>query len=566
MVMIANKKSSDQMKDDLSLFIGDNVGEFVDWLHYCLDEIKIGNDPFQQRREETPKKSNMTKDVDQIVNNVSNIKKTTISSMIGNDNNSNNNQQQTNKIVKLNEDCKENAKDKLLVRNSASTRKAIITFNANEVEESNKMETKSHMSISSNSESTEESKNRSQHKRIVYNLDNNVDKNNANSPPKNPRNQITYHQQDLRSTLSSRSQSSNDSSNRRSFQINNFNRAPFNKSPLSHHHHNRSNQQLQTNQTTVMETDDGHVDNQEPIQMNQQPSSAAKPVAKNSIIFKAIAEANKSSTLDSVLLRKDKTSSSSSSPKTSLINRLGLGSRMVSDANANDANVVKNNEIKKENRLVNSKIISEYLNKSSTLERRKRLPDVKLDEVRQTDNFRHSKVEQLEIKQQNLDKEDLRHRLSSKRKKDESEDRQLSIKRKILNNNQNKNENDKEEKELRILNDNMKPKSKIEQQGNFKPKSSIIIKDKEVNDMKMDTDSDENVNVIIKRELLEKIRTMEQTAMNAQKIQQQQKISSSINKEISSQIVTIKKERCYFWPVCNNQDKCQFHHPKTKCM
>lgn len=40
MVMIANKKSKDQMKADLELFLGEYCGGFCDWLHQVLDHLQ----------------------------------------------------------------------------------------------------------------------------------------------------------------------------------------------------------------------------------------------------------------------------------------------------------------------------------------------------------------------------------------------------------------------------------------------------------------------------------------------------------------------------------------------
>uniref|UniRef100_A0A2K5E1E9 Zinc finger CCCH domain-containing protein 14 n=1 Tax=Aotus nancymaae TaxID=37293 RepID=A0A2K5E1E9_AOTNA len=39
MVMVANKKSQDQMTEDLSLFLGNNTIRFTVWLHGVLDKL-----------------------------------------------------------------------------------------------------------------------------------------------------------------------------------------------------------------------------------------------------------------------------------------------------------------------------------------------------------------------------------------------------------------------------------------------------------------------------------------------------------------------------------------------
>nr|XP_012606592.1 zinc finger CCCH domain-containing protein 14-like [Microcebus murinus] len=40
MVMVANKKSQDQMTEDLSLFLGNNTIRFTVWLHGVLDKLR----------------------------------------------------------------------------------------------------------------------------------------------------------------------------------------------------------------------------------------------------------------------------------------------------------------------------------------------------------------------------------------------------------------------------------------------------------------------------------------------------------------------------------------------
>ena len=41
MVMVANKKSRYQMKDDLSLFLGKDTDDFVNWLHDQLKSFQV---------------------------------------------------------------------------------------------------------------------------------------------------------------------------------------------------------------------------------------------------------------------------------------------------------------------------------------------------------------------------------------------------------------------------------------------------------------------------------------------------------------------------------------------
>ena len=39
MVLVANKKTKDQMDDDLSLFLGHNTERFTAWLHHVLQKL-----------------------------------------------------------------------------------------------------------------------------------------------------------------------------------------------------------------------------------------------------------------------------------------------------------------------------------------------------------------------------------------------------------------------------------------------------------------------------------------------------------------------------------------------
>lgn len=40
MIMVANKRSKEQMIGDLSLFLGANTDTFVNWLHQVLDKLQ----------------------------------------------------------------------------------------------------------------------------------------------------------------------------------------------------------------------------------------------------------------------------------------------------------------------------------------------------------------------------------------------------------------------------------------------------------------------------------------------------------------------------------------------
>lgn len=54
MVMVANKKSQDQMTEDLSLFLGNNTIRFTVWLHGVLDKLRsVTTDPSSFKSSDT---------------------------------------------------------------------------------------------------------------------------------------------------------------------------------------------------------------------------------------------------------------------------------------------------------------------------------------------------------------------------------------------------------------------------------------------------------------------------------------------------------------------------------
>ena len=54
MVMVANKKSQDQMTEDLSLFLGNNTIRFTVWLHGVLDKLRsVTTDPSSLKSSDT---------------------------------------------------------------------------------------------------------------------------------------------------------------------------------------------------------------------------------------------------------------------------------------------------------------------------------------------------------------------------------------------------------------------------------------------------------------------------------------------------------------------------------
>lgn len=40
MIMVANKRSKKQMREDLNLFLGENTEIFVNWLHQVLEKLQ----------------------------------------------------------------------------------------------------------------------------------------------------------------------------------------------------------------------------------------------------------------------------------------------------------------------------------------------------------------------------------------------------------------------------------------------------------------------------------------------------------------------------------------------
>lgn len=58
MIMVANKRSKEQMTTDLSLFLGKNTDVFVNWLHQVLDKLQEVSLPatckFQRTHFQTP--------------------------------------------------------------------------------------------------------------------------------------------------------------------------------------------------------------------------------------------------------------------------------------------------------------------------------------------------------------------------------------------------------------------------------------------------------------------------------------------------------------------------------
>jgi len=45
MVLVANQKTKYQMKDDLSLFLGAETDQFVNWLHTTLKQLQLNANP-----------------------------------------------------------------------------------------------------------------------------------------------------------------------------------------------------------------------------------------------------------------------------------------------------------------------------------------------------------------------------------------------------------------------------------------------------------------------------------------------------------------------------------------
>ena len=521
MVLIANKKSKNQMKEDLSLFVGDYVGEFVDWLHYCLDEIKLGKDPFLKSIDKTEERTNLKEEES---TSLSNSKA----------NNSITSSSKSNKSS--NEDFKENTKQK-------STRKEILFK-----DEITNKETNVERQQTAPSTITEDRPKRA-HKLIVF--DGEEDQNNLASTKKfkdqtietTPKSTIipTAKQQPTSSstrTISTRSVSirsvpsglvSKQENNKYHHALDKPSSSIKRNSQINYDDSNSKNSNYKKSFATVSESTD-HANNHYDIQKNeikQQQQSInnnsikKKPEliavkSKSSLIFKAMADANKSSNLTLISLRKQDSS------KNSLINRLGNNSTVeqsqteskeISSNSTRTIKIKENEDVRKEKRLI------KYKQEQAKLEVKKQV------EANKTEN--ELKI----IENKNLDLDDLRHRLSSSLKR-KSPDESVGH---LPKRNQNK-------KIINLISNQIKSNDK--ELRNDKLQVADEVKKKE----------DENdVKLIMKRELLERMKQIEAT-VNEQK----NKLRQS-NKDVT------RKERCIQWPICQKPD-CQFYHPKALCL
>lgn len=546
------------MKDDLSLFVGDHVGEFVDWLHYCLEEIKLGKDPFSKIVDKIHevKKDEQKQTVPKQESKINVFKRSTIDQA---DNTLESNLQSN---LQSNEDSKENSKQKTVRKE--------ITFINEEKNESRKIE----QSFEKDLKSTDQRPKRI-YKRIVFNSDEEKVQNDL--PVKRIRNQISITtstpksfistssvsiksnvttRSAIPSTLSNiRSKINPQSENSTKFQnsANNYtssNRptrinsdSQINCRQLDTRNHSNykksfvdpqsnlpssSNNQPFNQVSEVQLNNDCMIKNQNSSQHNLRKLGDLREVmkrkevpqpepfklkSKKPMIFKAMEEANKSSNLTSISLRKE-----SDKPKVSLINRLGISSTATKEKPVSiETNKIKTDEvIGKDKRLFKFEQV--------------RPDQVKLKEKTPIDD-------KTQIDTMNSNKEDLRLQL---RKRKLSGDSEMSKNNcdKLVKNNQTNSDN-----ELSNLKNKIKLKSQVLAENNSKKDSNK-------------SDNDDEIKVIIKQELLQKLNHVQ-----AQLIEQQYKLKQS-----SKDFQSSKKERCPSWPICNNQDKCQYHHPKVMCL
>ena len=624
MVLIANKKSSSQMKEDLSLFVGDHVSEYVDWLHHCLDEIKVGNDPFVKpeskaddkkqeilvSREDGPVKNLVRKEV--VRPKPQTVESTSLNS--------------STSLTKLNktssnEECKENTKDKPA---AARMRKEITFTNEDKIkyEDSKKYENKikhedkikheNKIKYEDSKKSVDvEAPKKSQHKRIVYSEERD------NLPTKRFRTQITidsqkasgssshyetnlndrslnsrrmetslhsqanykqHHQQQPNLRISNL-QSSNYhmksiSSNQYSPQHGNYSQhnyhpnhpstnfsaghyKPINQQneirhrspqPVNQQQHKPQQQQHMPQQQHHMPQQQQHMPQQQqhmPQQQQHMPQAASSVIQKfvkkevradrsnqKSLIMKAVEEANKQSNLPSISLRK----SDSESPPKALINRLGIASAStkIVESNSQPSNDDSTKLIDRDDDARKSRRLAKF----NTIEIRKPIES--------------SKPELIKPDEANseLKPDDLRFRLGKKRKPEIALSVGQNALKKISPNRLghvaqvNSSKDIENDEELRKLRNEIKPKT-------------VLAENKKDENKKDADDSDENIKVIIKRDLLERMKQVQATV-------DEQKNKLKLSKGKDTNVSSTRRERCLYWPLCTNQD-CQYHHPKALC-
>ena len=99
------------------------------------------------------------------------------------------------------------------------------------------------------------------------------------------------------------------------------------------------------------------------------------------------------------------------------------------------------------------------------------------------------------------------------------------------------NDDHSEDEELQALKHKIRPKPQV--------KAQVLAESRSDDNQK---DTGEDVNVIIKQELIKK--------MNA--------IEAKMAEHKNRMKLSTKKERCRFWPICSNQE-CQYDHPVEMC-
>lgn len=660
MVLIANKKTSAQMKEDLSLFVGDNVDQFVEWLHYCLDEIKVGNDPFVKPPEEpvvskaTPTKEAPVKESAQDTTSTSK----TISQSSSRSDSAASSQHFRTTTVTPNDESKENSKQKPARR--------LITFSNEDRGETRKVEQ------SASPPAVKEQPTKNVHKRIVFNAEddrndqpakkfkNEITLNASRSeslsrsepprteppPPRTEPPSRTTRSEPIRSLMTTRSTSQAESAKsvpssvirtgvaargpepqsnlksqlasslqpnqyRKSYVNQVSNRSPGQHPPPSQQHLNpphTNRQHLNPQHSSSHGDSEPHADHphgraqngsdnqkynqQVPPSIGQriQPSSEtvkppqrtnirdrlagkvsekeaekmtekviekvspkreqpAKPKRQRPLFFQAIAEANQSSSMTSVSIRNH----DPDKPKVTMVERLGHGSakavREKSPAQADEEEPVMacdDEDLRKKKRLIK-------FNQRGAQQAAQQIAQQTVQKAaQQAAQQANQKVGQPSTQhsvQPPLNKDDLRNKLQNRKRKfngDQSTEASQPAKRSPTHNpirpvaEESKEQSDDE---LRAL------KEKI------RPKSQVLAENRQAKEENSQKESVDDVNIIIKQELIKKM-----NAIEAKMAEHKNRIKQS-----GKELLSTKKERCRYWPVCMNQDKCQYHHPTEIC-
>lgn len=679
MVLIANKKTSGQMKDDLSLFVGDNVDQFVDWLHFCLDEIKMGNDPFVKpivpevfAKKETPasKESTHTEVVHKETAHKESAYKDTAykeepiskaSQSRSESTSSVHNTKATGPLKSLtsNEESKENSKQK-------PARKLITFFSEDKSEprrvEPRRVEPRRAEQQQSTAKEQPEERPKNVHKRIVYDSqavqsELPVKKFKNELPPKSvvldtsrSRNEPlrgellrgqparaepirrelarndSVRREPVRSSMATRStdqpnaHSAVSVSSRiaaresREPQVTNYKQQqPSNlESNLRSNQYRRSygNQQPNSPPSQYGQQQQQHSNNSHPDQYEQNgsasenqkynhpvdqlkrtnqsdtprqagdlrqrlsgkmelPKSVETPTKPKPLLFRAIAEANKSSALAPISKRKP----DPDKPKATLVERLGLAGSLPADreetkkepAKANKLECDEEAKLKRQIKFnQRGAVAAKQLVQQAVKQAAQQAGQLPSQAERPAVEFEDEKSIS-KLQEENLKKEDLRDQLSRKRKLNDGDSPGQSLgqvaKRSPAHKPIRKEDDlvqvhtakrtEDSDDELKALKDKIRPKSQVASQVKSQVKPQVLVESRTDDNQKETTGED--MKLFLKQELIRKM-----NAIEAQISEQKNRMRQS-GKELST-----KKERCRYWPVCSN-DNCQFHHPTSIC-